>query len=107
MATCVPRKRARLEEDGELEGMGGKAERDKTFWFHDGTIVVLAGNIEFKVYAGPLIEHSPVFQVMFSLPQAGADPSAADRVRPPVHLSDSPCELRYLFELMLPSETLR
>ncbi|TFK84483.1 hypothetical protein K466DRAFT_527270 [Polyporus arcularius HHB13444] len=110
MATCVPRKSARLEaqdEDGELEGTGGKAERDRTFWFQDGTIVVLAGNIEFKVYAGPLIEHSPVFQDMFSLPQAGADVSTADRVRPTVHLSDSPCDLRYLFELMMPSKTLR
>ncbi|KAH9905084.1 uncharacterized protein BXZ73DRAFT_109065 [Epithele typhae] len=39
------------------------------FWFTDGNIVLLAGDVAFKVHRGQLIRHSEIFRDMFSLPQ--------------------------------------
>ncbi|RDX48948.1 hypothetical protein OH76DRAFT_615120 [Lentinus brumalis] len=60
------------EEDIIIVEVDSQAEcpvRDEELWFEDGTIVLVAGHVEFKVYVRPLIEHSPVFRDMLSLPQ--------------------------------------
>ena len=57
----------------------GSPVRDEEFWFDDGTIVLVAGDIEFKVYARPLVGHSLVFKDILSLPQ----PEATHRM--PLH----------------------
>ena len=42
---------------------------DAELWFPDGSIVLQAEAIYFKIYAGILSQASPVFRDMFSLPQ--------------------------------------
>ena len=122
MSARVTRKRARLEAEQQEaedegvstgndgsgdEGLGGLA-RDEEFWFDDGTIVLGARNVAFKVYAGPLIEHSPVFKTMLLLPQpldaSNASDPGAERV---IYLPDSPEDLRHVFEVLMPGKTLR
>lgn len=110
MSAQRARKRARI--DGEQEGAqdthDGSPVRDEEFWFEDGTIVLVAGDIEFKVYARPLVRHSLVFKDMLSLPQPEAtDASNALAPPPAVHLSDSPGDLRYVFEVLMPVQELR
>jgi hypothetical protein len=39
------------------------------FWFHDGNIVVIAGQAAFKVHRGQLERHSEVFAGLFGVPQ--------------------------------------
>lgn len=60
----------------------------------DGNLILIAGDVEFKVYQGPLIAHSLVFENMLSFPQPDADPSTK-LTTPVVHVPDSPDDLRY------------
>ena len=39
--------------------------KDKEFWFNDGTVILVAQDVEFCIYKGILAEHSPVFSDMF------------------------------------------
>ena len=73
--------------------------RDEEFWFQDGNVVLVARNIEFRVYKGILANHSPVFKDMFSLPQPH-DVSSAPT--PVVDLADSPSALRHLLRFFFP-----
>lgn len=43
--------------------------RSEELWFKDGTIVLQAENILFRVYSGLLSKHSQFFEQLFSLPQ--------------------------------------
>ena len=43
--------------------------RDPDVWFPDGSVVLLADNTLFKVYAGILRKHSQVFDDLFTIPQ--------------------------------------
>lgn len=81
-------------------------KRDEEFWYPDGSIILVAGDVEFRVYKGILAKHSPVFEDMFSLPQP-SDPtssaSPAQDVCPVVHLSDSPEDLRHVLRAYMPT----
>ncbi|KAI0700387.1 hypothetical protein C8T65DRAFT_709696 [Cerioporus squamosus] len=68
---------------------------DEEFWFDDGTIVLVAGNIKFRVYRGILTEHSPFFAETLSLPQ----PTECQGVH------DNPESLRHVFRLLMPRKT--
>ncbi len=79
------RKRPRIDHSGD-EADGGAAEatqntkkRDNELWFEDRTVILVARDVEFRVYKGLLADHSPVFRDMFSLPQP-PDPPEADRL---------------------------
>ncbi|RPD58570.1 hypothetical protein L226DRAFT_572898 [Lentinus tigrinus ALCF2SS1-7] len=112
MSAHVSRKRARTEvqEDAATEAIddsdaGGQPVRDEEYWFEDGTIILLAGNVEFKVYACLLVKHSPVFKDMLSLPQP--EDASSNPVRPPtVRLEDFPDDLKYVFEVIMPANAL-
>lgn len=39
------------------------------FWFIDGNIILIAGQVAFKVHRGQLERHSEVFSDLFSIPQ--------------------------------------
>ncbi|OBZ69624.1 Molybdenum cofactor sulfurase [Grifola frondosa] len=69
-------------------------ERDMEFWYEDGSIVLIAGNVAFRVYQGLLSEQSSVFTDLFAIPQ----PAGAESIDgcPVVRLSDSPEDLRHL-----------
>ncbi|KAL1938264.1 hypothetical protein VTO73DRAFT_11715 [Trametes versicolor] len=87
-------------------------KRDDDFWFEDGNIVLIARNIEFRVYKGILAKHSPVFHDMFSLPSPVApetfwDTAGTIETCPVVHLSDSPEDFRHVLRVCMPETNLR
>ncbi|KAI0037441.1 hypothetical protein FA95DRAFT_1476849, partial [Auriscalpium vulgare] len=43
--------------------------RHKDLWLDDGTLVIAAEGVLFRVYMSLLARHSDVFKEMFSLPQ--------------------------------------
>ncbi|OJT09460.1 hypothetical protein TRAPUB_14063 [Trametes pubescens] len=86
--------------------------RDAEFWFRDGNIVLVARDVDFRVYKGILADQSPVFDDMFSFPQPApftpprlelASSSNTDAC-PFVHLSDSPEDLRHLLRVCMPKK---
>lgn len=83
--------------------------RDDDFWLPDGNVLLVAGNVEFRVYQGILVLHSPVFKDMLSLPQpAACDPPKPSVASPPVvHLTDSASELRHVLGVYIPRPDLR
>ncbi|KAL1938142.1 hypothetical protein VTO73DRAFT_11971 [Trametes versicolor] len=101
MSDRVTRKRARTDagEDDPIANDPPR-QRDEEFWYEDGTIILIAGNVEFRIYKGILAEHSPVFKDMFSLPQP---PQAAPDDLPchVVHVSDSPEDLRHVLRIYM------
>lgn len=50
-------------------GQWFRDSRRTDFWFKDGNVVVLAGNVAFKVHRGVLERHSDVFRDVLSIPQ--------------------------------------
>ena len=64
------------------------------FWFEDGSVVLIAGNIKFKVHRGILARHSLIFQDLLSLPP----PSNEQTIDgcPIVELHDSSDDVWYL-----------
>ena len=87
--------------------------RDEEFWFKDGTVTLVAGNTEFKVYKGILETHSPVFADMFSLPQprnsaiVTRHSEAVSNTSDVVHLDDSPEDLRHILRALMPNTSAR
>ncbi|KAI0752028.1 hypothetical protein C8Q74DRAFT_1211611 [Fomes fomentarius] len=80
--------------------------RDEELWFEDGSLILVARDIEFRVYKGPLVAQSGFFKDMLSLPQPGdssstpsnnsSSPSCAT-----IHLSDSPEDLRHFLRVFV------
>lgn len=90
-------------------GAPDAVRKDEEFWFDDGTITLIAGDVEFRVYQGLLARRSPVFADMFSLPQPGTrTPIGATgsdlSTLPVVYLTDSPDAFRILLRAMAPDE---
>ncbi|TFY62998.1 hypothetical protein EVJ58_g3505 [Rhodofomes roseus] len=81
----------------EAEDLG--LVRDEEFWYEDGSVVLVAGNVGFRVYRGLLVRRSEVFSDLFSVPQ----PQDSQLVCgcPVVHLSDTPDSLRELLGVLL------
>lgn len=70
-------------------------------WYHDGNVILQAGNTQFKVYQGALAEASSVFKDMFSFPQPPAADTELVEGCPVVHVSDSAEELKIVLQAML------
>ncbi|KAJ7753403.1 hypothetical protein DFH07DRAFT_941300 [Mycena maculata] len=85
-----------MEDDAERSD----PHRVEELWFEDGSIVIQAGNSQFRVHRGILAARSPVFQDMLSFPQ----PPDAELVDgcPIVRLHDSATDvtafLKAIFE---------
>ena len=47
--------------------------RDEELWYGDGTLILIAANVEFRIDGGPLAKHSPVFRDILALPQPPVD----------------------------------
>ncbi|RPD53663.1 hypothetical protein L227DRAFT_384391 [Lentinus tigrinus ALCF2SS1-6] len=95
----APTKKTRTDD----EDAPGQRQRDEEFWFEDGSVILVARNVEFRVYMRVLADHSPVFADMFSLPQPKS--AATDRAHgcPIVPLEeDSPEDLRHVLRALLP-----
>ena len=95
-------------DDPDVEESRSEAvvKRDEELWFEDGTVVLVAGNVEFCIYKGLLADRSPVFKDMFAFPQPHA-PSAEPSERPRVRLPDSPEDIRELLRMLLPDKQSR
>ncbi|KAI0706736.1 hypothetical protein C8T65DRAFT_651819 [Cerioporus squamosus] len=105
----------------KVEGGKPPLRHDDELWFANGNLVLIARNVEFRVWKAPLIKHSPVFRDMLSLPQdvaststtldgASASPKNAMGSAAPsaiVHLSDSPEDLRHFLHAFFPGKALR
>lgn len=119
MSARVTRKRARTSsvvDDSDTQEHATQGEiqpsaesvartRDEEFWSSEGDIILVARDVEFRVYKGLLADHSPVFRDMFSLPQPSAPslPAAPAEIPcPVVHLSDSPEDLRHMLRVYMP-----
>ena len=102
--TSPARKRARTQEDIDTSSNPTHPNiervRDEEFWYEDGNIIIVTSNVEFKVFRGILMDHSPIFKDMLSLPQpASCDPSSTI---PVVAVDDSPQDLRHVFGAIMP-----
>ncbi|PIL26553.1 hypothetical protein GSI_12311 [Ganoderma sinense ZZ0214-1] len=75
------------------------------FWFQDGNVVLVAGDVGFRVYRGLLSAQSTVFSDMFSC--ACEDGEETFEGCPIVRLSDTPQELAYLLRILLPKSWRR
>ena len=104
-----PRKRARLDPAAELDGTSNddakETKPDEEFWFEDGNLILVAGNVKFRVYQGPLIAHSPVIKDTLSLPQPAEEPPCYAHHEAPscpiIPLTDSPHDLRHFLRVFL------
>lgn len=64
------------------------------FWFKDGNLILMAGNVAFKVHRGNLERHSDIFRDMLSIPQPPDAETFEDC--PLIELHDSPMDLWHL-----------
>ena len=129
MSACVTRKRAREESTAEEQspipkrsdtvepelheeavrdggGQGAETKRDEEFWLEDGTVILVARDVEFRVYSGILASHSPVFRDLFAQDHPTCNVSMNGKYDipcPVVQLSDSPEELRHLLRAYMPA----
>ncbi|KAI1795394.1 hypothetical protein LXA43DRAFT_992563 [Ganoderma leucocontextum] len=120
MSACSTRKRPRIQSEEELvkdephthadsplqPNIGSEPEngdpgpqRDAEFWFSDGTVILVAKNVEFRIYGGLLANYSSVFKAMF----AEQHPFRLMPINehqsfpcPVVQLTDSPEDLRHI-----------
>ena len=85
---------------------------DKVFWFHDGSVILEAGGVSFRVHGGVLAYHSKVFRdLIYDQPHSlkvvkiGSGDSVGDTVAHlepvTVKLSDESGELRLLLHVVL------
>ncbi|KAF7370433.1 BTB domain-containing protein [Mycena sanguinolenta] len=65
-------------------------------WFSDGSIVLQAGKVQFRIHWGILALHSSVFRDMQGLPQPSDEPNVDGC--PVVHLQDDPTDVEYLLK---------
>ncbi|CAL1717210.1 unnamed protein product [Somion occarium] len=72
--------------------MANELTRYNEFWFDDGSIIVLAADVAFRLHKGILSRHSTVFRDMFSVAQpvdSGATLDCSLDGVPLVHVSDT------------------
>ncbi|PIL26304.1 hypothetical protein GSI_12060 [Ganoderma sinense ZZ0214-1] len=106
------RKRPRIDDSGDEAGSAATEttqntrKRDDEFWFEDGNVILVAHDVEFRIYRGILADHSPFFRDMFSLPQPpDHEPPEADSATCPlVHLADSPEDVRCILRVYIPRD---
>ena len=78
---------------------------DDEFWLEDGNLTLIAGDVEFRVYKGPLMAVSPVFKDMLSLPQPAA--TQVEPACPVIPLPDSPADLRHVLRVLMLTKRIR
>ncbi|KAL4243743.1 hypothetical protein ABKN59_011941 [Abortiporus biennis] len=77
-----------------------KLDRHPELWFPDGTVVIMADNTGFCVYAGILARYSIVLQSMVSAFDEGLDESEMYEGRPKLRLYDTPEDLALFLKVM-------
>ena len=64
----------------------------------------LVGSVSWST-GGPLVDHSPVFKDMLSLPQPAA--TQVEPACPVIPLPDSPADLRHVLRVLMPTKRIR
>ncbi|KAI0642599.1 hypothetical protein C8Q79DRAFT_916877 [Trametes meyenii] len=79
--------------------------RDEEFWFHDGSLVIVAGGTAFKIYKHLFASQSTIVADML----VATDPQVVEIFDgcPVVQLSDSSHDLRHLLRILIPSSKRR
>ncbi|KAG8850392.1 hypothetical protein FRB96_000456 [Tulasnella sp. 330] len=88
--------------------------RSGDHYHEDGSIILIAGRVKFKVYSGMLARRSEIFSDLFAMPQP-TDTGRRDSISrgssssqmmldgvPAITLDDDPNELTHLLDLVLP-----
>ncbi|KAI5119753.1 hypothetical protein M0805_004085 [Coniferiporia weirii] len=75
------------------------------FWFKDGNVILLAGNVAFKVHRGVLERHSDVFEDLLSIPQPPGEVTFEECHI--IELHDQPTDLWYLLKALYDGLYLR
>ncbi|KAI0640931.1 hypothetical protein C8Q79DRAFT_873204, partial [Trametes meyenii] len=70
------------------------------FWLDDGSVILVAHQVGFRVYRNLLASQSRVFRDVFSSSSSSA--SETYQGCPLVHVSDSPQDLRHLLRVLIP-----
>ena len=90
--------------DGETRR--AEYERDKDFWFQDGSVILVAGGIGFKLYGGVLSSYSPVFkEMLLSLRPFAAALNEDNCTNPSISvipLNDNPRQLKEVLRVLHP-----
>ncbi|KAJ3004848.1 hypothetical protein NUW54_g4616 [Trametes sanguinea] len=94
---------------------GLESQPDGEVWFEDGNLILIDRRVEFRVYKGPLVANSPVFEDLLSLPQSATNPSGQSpafkctcgSTTALLHVEDSPEDLRHLLRAIMPGKTPR
>ncbi|EIW58074.1 uncharacterized protein TRAVEDRAFT_125234 [Trametes versicolor FP-101664 SS1] len=77
-------------------------EHDPDFWFADGSVVIIAEGVGFRVHMSLLSRHSPVFRDIFAVPQPAPGPGnesdggGSYQGVPIVHVSERAHDMRCL-----------
>ena len=85
-----------------------KPDRHDELWFDDGDLVIIAGNVEFRVYREPIARHSSILSDVMSA-QEPTRRTESDIAAPPyteIHLSDSPEDVQYFLQAFVTGKTL-
>lgn len=82
----------------ESKPVSGPITRSQDFWFEDGSMIIQAESMQFRVYRGLLERHSTIFNDMFQVPQP-AEESMVDGC-PVVVVSDRAKDWENLLSLL-------
>ena len=77
-------------------------QEDAEFWFDDGTVILEAQNVRFRIYRGILAEHSPVLADMLLQCTQKDDSSLLPQTSPVLKLDDSPDDFRHFLRALIP-----
>ena len=97
-------------DERERNGTAPVLERDPEFWFSDGTVILVAKNVEFRFYRALLADRSPVFNAKFADQHPTRDVQFNDQHSfscPIVHLTDSPEDLRHILRAYVSGKQTR
>lgn len=81
--------------------------QDTQFWYPDGTIIIVAQGIGFRIYKGLLAEASEIFRDMFDNATPTPQPSQVKKsalhvdICPAVTVTDTAAEIRSLLNVLL------
>ena len=99
-----PLKRRRTEDELEDDPLRMATDSDSNspsttatrsdVWFDDGSVVLQAENIQFKVHRSVLCRHSSVFRDVFSMPHPKDEPTVDSC--PVIYLQDSAEDLKHM-----------
>ena len=76
--------------------------RDDEMWLTDGSLVVVAQGVGFRVHQSILSRSSEIFRDMFTFPQPPSPAASADVVDgcPVVHVSDTSYDFRHILKVI-------